>query len=114
MVCVRGATTRLQGRTADVLAWLVKNGGEWCSHADLQLAGWPDEITNRGRVRCGQTALDRRLRQVIGELRKVLPGGVVESRRARSGVAGAYRVVHECRVAESRSSIALPMSNSKP
>lgn len=89
----RGELNRVRGRSALILRAFTRRPGAWLTHRELQLEAWPDEITTRGRVLCGETVLDRRLRQVIGELRRMLPADVIEKRWARAGTEGAYRLV---------------------
>ena len=89
-VWVLGQQHRLGARSAAVLRVLADKRGDWCTHSELRLAGWPDEVTPSGRALCGHDALDRRLRQVVGDLRKILSPHGIDARRAAGDVEGAY------------------------
>ncbi|MFK7926790.1 MAG: transcriptional regulator [Myxococcota bacterium] len=95
LVWVGGERVRLGPRAAPVLELLVERSGEWVSHEELMLAGWPDEVTRSGKVLCGEERLKRRLRGVVTELRSAL------GRQAKvEGTPGFYRLsgVDVCRV----------------
>ncbi len=90
VVWVLGEKGQVGPRSAAVLRLLAEREGGWCGRSELVLAAWPDEVTASGRALCGQDKLDRRLRQVIGELRRVLAPHEIGARRAAGAVEGAY------------------------
>ena len=92
VVWVLGEKRQVGPRSAAVLRLLAEREGGWCGRSELVLAAWPDEVTASGRALCGQDKLDRRLRQVIGELRRVLAPHEIGARRAAGDVEGAYRL----------------------
>lgn len=92
-VWVRGEEVDLGPRGTVLFQSLARDAGAWVEHRDLQAAVWDDEVTASGRARCGWPTLDRRLRQLVAELRAALPEGAIEGRRAGGGRPGAYRLV---------------------
>ncbi len=92
------ARSPLAARFLDLMA---AQPGVFIPRSELLVELWPDAFTTRGRALEDPDALDRRLRQLRGELGKVfrglhrvqgLPHDPVENLRGRSDVEGGYRM----------------------
>lgn len=87
-------------RQRTLLRILAERPNAWVSRRELLLALYPDEITSSGRMLTEATNLERRMRQLVCELRQSfvdaaapdLPPHPIENQRGRSDVEGGYRL----------------------
>lgn len=83
-----------------LLCILAERPSEWVCRRELLVALYADEITSSGRYLTDPTNLERRMRQLISDLRHSfqdvgapdLPPHPIENQRSRSDVEGGYRL----------------------
>ncbi|MEO0601149.1 MAG: hypothetical protein AAF211_06920 [Myxococcota bacterium] len=79
---------------------LAKRPNEWVCRRELLVTLYADEITSSGRYLTDPTNLERRMRQLVSDLRHSfedvgapdLPPHPIENQRSRSDVEGGYRL----------------------
>lgn len=83
-----------------LLCILAQHPGDWVCRRDLLLRLYPAEITTSGRMLVDPTHLERRMRQLVSDLRQSFAGAraqglplhPIENQRSRSDVEGGYRL----------------------
>lgn len=83
-----------------LLRLLAERPNEWVCRRDLLVALYADDISSSGRYLTDPTSLERRMRQLVSDLRHSfedvgapdLPSHPIENQRSRSDVEGGYRL----------------------